>query len=76
MDERFLRTRLFRPFESTKGLTGMGIGIYESREYVRSLGGDIAVESAVGRGTTFTVELPLARGSAEDRRDAAAEPGE
>jgi putative PEP-CTERM system histidine kinase len=58
MDETFLRERLFRPFESTKGLTGMGIGVFESREYIRQLGGDIHVESEVGRGTTFTVNLP------------------
>ena len=76
MDERFLRTRLFRPFESTKGLTGMGIGIFESREYVRSLGGDITVASAVGRGTTFTVVLPLAGERAADATATAAEPGE
>ncbi|MHA7816403.1 MAG: XrtA/PEP-CTERM system histidine kinase PrsK [Pseudohaliea sp.] len=60
MDADFLRDRLFHPFESTKGLTGMGIGAFESREYVRQLGGDITVESEPGAGSTFTVTLPLA----------------
>ena len=59
MDDDFVRTRLFRPFESTKGLTGMGIGVFESREYIRQLGGDIDVESVLGQGTRFTVQLPL-----------------
>lgn len=60
MSEEFLRERLFRPFDSTKGLTGMGIGAFESREYVRQLGGEIRVESRLGLGSTFTVTLPVA----------------
>lgn len=60
MSTDFVLHRLFRPFDSTKGLTGMGIGAFESRDYVRQLGGDIDVESHVGEGSTFTVHLPLA----------------
>ena len=60
MDEAFLRERLFRPFDSTKGLTGMGIGAYECREFVKSLGGWVEVESMPGRGTSFIIGLPLA----------------
>jgi len=59
MDETFLRERLFRPFDSTKGLTGMGIGAYECREFVKSLGGWVEVESMPGRGTSFVIGLPL-----------------
>lgn len=58
MSEQFVRERLFRPFESTKNM-GMGIGTYESREYVRQLGGEIIVNSKEGIGTTFLVRLPL-----------------
>lgn len=58
MTEEFIRDRLYRPFESTKGLTGMGIGAFESREYIRQLGGDIRVTSNPGRGTTFHVVIP------------------
>lgn len=58
MSAQFIRERLFKPFESTKK-TGMGIGTYESREYVRELGGDIEVESREGFGTVFRVTLPL-----------------
>ena len=58
MDERFIRDRLFRPFDSTKG-HGMGIGAYESRDYVRRLNGDIQVTSIPGEGSTFRVEIPI-----------------
>jgi signal transduction histidine kinase len=58
MDDEFIRTRLFQPFDSTKG-AGMGIGAYECRETLRALGGNIEVESAPGRGTRFRLSLPL-----------------
>ena len=58
MDEAFIRARLFRPFQTTKGDSGMGIGAYEAREFVRSLGGDIEVESKPGKGTIFRIQLP------------------
>ncbi len=58
MDEAFIRARLFRPFQTTKGKSGMGIGAYEAREFVRSLGGDIHVESRPGEGTIFRIHLP------------------
>jgi len=59
MDERFVRDRLFRPFTTTKGNAGMGIGVYESREFVHALGGTIIVTSQPRQGTTFTLRLPL-----------------
>jgi putative PEP-CTERM system histidine kinase len=58
MDEEFVRRRLFKPFDSTKGLTGMGVGAFESRELVRSLGGDITVNSQPGIGSVFSIVLP------------------
>lgn len=58
MDEHFVKTRLFKPFDSTKGLTGMGIGVFESREFIRSLGGDIKVSSSIGEGSVFRVLIP------------------
>ena len=58
MDEQFIRERLFRPFDSTKG-SGMGIGAYECREYIRELGGQVEVASTVAQGTTFYIRLPL-----------------
>lgn len=58
MDAAFIRERLFRPFTSTKG-TGMGIGAYECKEYVQALNGNIQVSSHPGRGTLFSIRLPL-----------------
>jgi signal transduction histidine kinase len=58
MDATFLRDRLFKPFQTTKP-AGMGIGAYESQQYVHELGGKMAVESSAGEGTRITVRLPL-----------------
>lgn len=58
MEPAFVRDRLFRPFESTKGSQGMGIGAFQSREFVRAVGGDITVASVPGRGTVFVITLP------------------
>ena len=63
MDEAFIRDRLFKPFDSTKGKAGMGIGVYEARDYVHKLGGDIEVISRVGEGTTFRIGLPISDAS-------------
>jgi len=60
MDAEFVRQRLFKPFDSTKGERGFGIGAYEVREFVRSCRGSVEVDSAPGRGTRFLVHLPLA----------------
>lgn len=58
MTQEFIRDRLFKPFQSTKD-AGMGIGAYESAQYVRELGGDMQVDSEPGKGTRITVTLPL-----------------
>jgi putative PEP-CTERM system histidine kinase len=58
MSPDFIQTRLFRPFNSTK-TSGMGIGSYESFQYVKELGGSIDVKSELGRGTVVTLLLPL-----------------
>ena len=63
MSEQFIREQLFKPFESTKD-HGMGIGAFESREYVRELGGSLEVESRERAGTVFRIRLPLALATA------------
>jgi putative PEP-CTERM system histidine kinase len=64
MDAAFLRERLFRPFDSTKGEHGMGIGAYQVREMVRAAGGDVEVSSAPNEGSVFRLRLPLAENAA------------
>jgi putative PEP-CTERM system histidine kinase len=62
MSGEFIRERLFKPFETTKA-AGMGIGVYESQQYVAALGGQILFESVEGQGTRVRVQLPRADGT-------------
>jgi signal transduction histidine kinase len=49
---------VFEPFFTTrKG--GTGLGLYVCHEIVKRHGGALTVQSEIGRGTTFSVELPL-----------------
>jgi putative PEP-CTERM system histidine kinase len=59
MDEAFIRERLFKPFETTKGASGTGIGAYEAREFIRAMGGNVEVISRVAEGTTFRLRVPI-----------------
>jgi len=60
MTTEFVRDRLFKPFQTTKP-SGMGIGVYESAQYVNALGGEIRVDSSPGAGTRVRVLLPAAQ---------------
>ena len=55
---------IFRPFFTTKG-HGTGLGLSLARRMVESHGGNISVQSTPGKGTEFTVELPIRRPPAE-----------
>ncbi|ODV11005.1 MAG: histidine kinase [Rubrivivax sp. SCN 70-15] len=57
MSEEFVQSKLFRPFSTTKP-QGMGIGLYESVQYIREIGGAIDVASQPGQGTVVTVLMP------------------
>ena len=60
MDAKFVAERLFKPFDTTKGNAGMGVGVYEARDTILKYDGVCDVESNLGVGTTFTIKLPLA----------------
>jgi two-component system NtrC family sensor kinase len=54
--------RIFEPFFTTKGAShGVGIGLAISHRIIEDHNGSIDVKSAVAKGTTFTIELPLCR---------------
>jgi len=63
-------TTLFNAFEKigtkdNRDFIGTGLGLNISKTYVEMMGGRILVESELGQGTTFTVEIPIVRGTEE-----------
>ena len=60
--------RLFQPFFTTKGVQSSGLGLSSSYGIIKRHGGEIQVHSTVGRGTTFTIKLPLAAGPVAAKR--------
>jgi putative PEP-CTERM system histidine kinase len=59
MSKNFINNRLFKPFDTTKGNAGMGIGVFEAKQFIESIAGLIKVESIEGEGTTFIIDLPI-----------------
>jgi putative PEP-CTERM system histidine kinase len=59
MSPEFVKTLLFRPFHSTK-TKGLGIGMFQCKKIIEAHGGSIAVASQVGKGSRFTILVPLA----------------
>lgn len=59
MSAEFLQHKLFRPFQTTKA-SGMGIGVYESQQYITSVGGQLLIDSTPGAGTRVRIALRAA----------------
>lgn len=57
MSENFIKTRLFKPFDTTKGNAGMGIGVFEAKQFFESVQGDLSVNSIEGQGTEMIISL-------------------
>lgn len=56
-----VRRHIFEPFYSTKGVRGTGLGLSVAYGIISRFGGEIAVDSIEGKGTTFFIRLPIAR---------------
>ena len=54
-----IRERIFEPFYTTKGVHGTGLGLAVSYGIIERHGGIISVESQLGKGSTFNIDLPL-----------------
>lgn len=59
MTTEFIDKRLFKPFDTTKGNAGMGIGVYEAKQFVENLGGRLQVTSFENEGSIFQLVIPL-----------------
>ncbi|MBL4899186.1 MAG: PEP-CTERM system histidine kinase PrsK [Colwellia sp.] len=59
MSENFIKHRLFKPFDTTKGNAGMGIGVFEAKQFFESISGSLTVESVEGQGTKMIIDLPV-----------------
>ncbi|MGH7567967.1 MAG: ABC transporter substrate-binding protein [Gemmatimonadales bacterium] len=55
--------RLFKPFATTKGTRGTGLGLYISRQIVREAGGELALASRPPQGARFVLSLPALAGA-------------
>jgi signal transduction histidine kinase len=56
--------RIFGQFEravSSNNISGLGLGLYISKKIIEAHAGKISIQSEVGKGSTFTMELPLLR---------------
>ncbi|REL28572.1 PEP-CTERM system histidine kinase PrsK [Thalassotalea euphylliae] len=58
MSESFIKHRLFKPFDTTKGNAGMGIGVFEAKQFIEAQGGTISVVSEENKGSTLTLNIP------------------
>lgn len=58
MSDTFIQTKLFKPFETTKGNAGIGLGVYDAKQFAEQMGGEMTVDSDVEKGTTMTLLLP------------------
>ncbi len=58
MTEDFIANRLFKPFDTTKGNAGMGIGVYEAKQFIEGMNGTMQVTSCESEGSHFEIVIP------------------
>ncbi|HDZ11737.1 MAG TPA: hypothetical protein ENH53_05920, partial [Bacteroidetes bacterium] len=63
--------QIFAPFFTTKEVgKGTGLGMYVSHSIIHGEGGEISVKSQLGRGTTFTIEVPIVEEKSNVKQEA------
>ena len=67
MTADFIRNQLFQPFASTKN-GGFGVGAFEARSLIAAMGGRLTVTSRPGKGSRFTIHLPVPEPAIEPKR--------
>ncbi|PKI15761.1 XrtA/PEP-CTERM system histidine kinase PrsK [Colwellia sp. 12G3] len=58
MSADFIANRLFKPFDTTKGNAGMGIGVYEAKQFIEGIEGTMQVTSSENEGSHFKIVIP------------------
>jgi CheY-like chemotaxis protein len=69
-----VRERVFEPFYTTKGVHGTGLGLAVSYGIIERHEGSISVESELGKGTTFYIDLPVAESGETSADETGPEP--
>ena len=58
MSEEFIENKLFKPFETTKGNSGMGLGVFDAKQFAEKHNGELSVKSTLKKGTSISLSLP------------------
>jgi signal transduction histidine kinase len=63
----YIFNRFYRVPSNSASVRGTGLGLFICRQIIRAHGGDIEVQSKIGKGTTFRICLPIEREQVEDQ---------
>lgn len=63
MSKDFIDNRLFKPFQTTKGNAGMGLGLFEVKSFITAEGGEISVSSGTGQGCVIEMRVSSRKNS-------------
>ena len=64
-----MQKRVFEPLSTTRAEVGHGMGLATAYGTIKRHGGEIEVQSQLGKGTTFTIKLPHSKGLVEDKKE-------
>jgi putative PEP-CTERM system histidine kinase len=58
ISDDYMENRLFKPFETTKGNSGIGLGVYDAKQFAEQYSGTLVIESELNIGTSVHLTLP------------------